>query len=391
MNALSIARALIRCPSVTPAEGGALSLLAQLLADAGFETHRVTFRAPDTPDVDNLFATIGAGAPHLVFAGHTDVVPPGDETLWRFPPFSAAVADGRLWGRGAADMKGGLAAFVAAAIAFVRTHGAPCGALSFLITGDEEGPAVNGTIKLLEWAQARGERFSHALVGEPTNPTVLGEMIKVGRRGSLNGAIVVSGLQGHAAYPHQADNPIETLARIVVALSAAPLDAGAPPFDPTRLVFTSVDVGNDARNVIPGRARALFNVRFNDLWTADTLAREIARRTVAAAPGARAECQFAPSNAPAFRTQPSPFTDLVVAAIAERAGRTPVLSTSGGTSDARFIASVCPVVEFGLVGATIHAVDEHVAIADLDTLTDIYGAILRRYFGAGAPAGHAGP
>ena len=380
MNALDIACALIRCPSVTPLEGGALTYLEGLLKDAGFETHRVIFSAPGTPDVDNLYARIGAGAPHLTFAGHTDVVPPGDEALWRFPPFAAQVAEGKLWGRGAADMKGGIAAFVAAALAFVRAHGAPKGTLSFLITGDEEGPSVNGTVKLLQWAQERGEIFSHAIVGEPTNPNALGDMVKIGRRGSLNGAIAISGAQGHSAYPQQADNPIESLARIVTALSEKPLDTGNAAFDPTRLVVTSFDVGNQARNVIPGEARALFNVRFNDIWTAETLARHIETLVAKAAPNARATCTFTPSNSPSFRTQRSAFTDLVSTAIAEETGRIPELSTSGGTSDARFIAAYCPVLEFGLVGKTIHATDEHIEVADLEKLTDIYGAILRRYY-----------
>ncbi len=380
-GALDIARALIRCPSVTPAEGGALAYLERLLGAAGFETHRVTFSDQDTPDVDNLYAKIGAGAPHLTFAGHTDVVPPGDESLWRFPPFSAEVAEGRVWGRGAADMKGGVAAFAAAALAYVEENGPPNGSLSFLITGDEEGPSINGTAKLLQWAAARGETFSHAIVGEPTNPDALGDMIKIGRRGSLNGAIAVAGAQGHSAYPQQADNPIETLARIVTALSEKPLDEGTEAFDPTRLVVTSFDVGNPSRNVIPGQARALFNVRFNDLWTAGTLARHIEALVASAAPGARATCTFSPCNSPAFRTQRSDFTDLVVAAIADKTGRRPALSTSGGTSDARFISAYCPVIEFGLVGKTIHATDENVEIADIEKLTDIYGAILRRYFG----------
>lgn len=379
-NPLDIARALIRCPSVTPVEGGALACLERLLGDAGFETHRVTFREPGTPDVENLYARIGEGAPHLTFAGHTDVVPPGDESLWRFPPFSAEVAEGRLWGRGAADMKGGIAAFAAAALAYVDEKGPPKGSLSFLITGDEEGPSVNGTVKLLQWAVARGEKFDHAIVGEPTNPDALGDMMKIGRRGSLNGAISVLGTQGHSAYPQQADNPIETLARIVTALGEKPLDAGNEFFDPTRLVVTSFDVGNPARNVIPGAARILFNVRFNDIWTAETLARHIDALAAKAAPGARLSSEYLPSNSPSFRTAPSPFTDLVAAAIMEKTGRRPALSTSGGTSDARFIAAYCPVIEFGLVGKTIHATDENIEIADLDKLTDIYGAILRRYY-----------
>ncbi len=377
---LDIARALIRCPSVTPAEGGALAYLEKLLGAAGFETFRVTFSDRDTPDVDNLYARIGEGAPHLTFAGHTDVVPTGDESPWRFPPFSAEVADGRVWGRGACDMKGGIAAFAAAALAYVAQRGAPKGTISLLITGDEEGPAINGTVKLLEWATERGEKFSHAIVGEPTNPNALGDMIKIGRRGSLNGDIRVVGRQGHSAYPQQADNPIPALARIVTALSAAPLDAGNAAFDPTRLVVTSFDVGNPARNVIPGEATAKFNVRFNDIWTPETLGARIKEIVAEAAQGADARLTLHPTNSISFRTQRSTFTDMVVAAIEKKTGRTPELSTSGGTSDARFIANYCPVLEFGLVGKTIHATDENVEIADLDALAEIYGEILERYF-----------
>ena len=377
---LDITRALIQCPSVTPEEGGALSYLEKLLGGAGFETHRVTFTAEGTPDVENLYARIGEGAPHLTFAGHTDVVPTGDETLWRFPPFSAEVAEGRVWGRGACDMKGGIAAFAAAALRYIEKRGKPRGTISLLITGDEEGPSVNGTVKLLEWADARGEKFSHAIVGEPTNPNALGDMIKIGRRGSLNGDITVVGRQGHSAYPQQADNPIPTLARIVTALSAAPLDEGNAAFDPTRLVVTSFDVGNNARNVIPGEATAKFNVRFNDIWTPETLGARIREIVAEAAASADARVKLHPTNSISFRTQRSTFTDLVVAAIEKKTGRSPELSTTGGTSDARFITNYCPVLEFGLVGKTIHATDENVEIADLDALADIYEEILQRYF-----------
>ncbi len=380
-SALDIARALIRCPSVTPAEGGALGYLEELLTGAGFETHRVTFSEEGTPDVENLYARIGIGAPHLTFAGHTDVVPTGDESLWRFPPFSAELADGRVWGRGACDMKGGIAAFAAAALQRIARHGPPKGSISLLITGDEEGPSINGTVKLLQWAAARGERFSHAIVGEPSNPQALGDMIKIGRRGSLNGDVVVHGRQGHSAYPQQADNPIPILSRIVTALSAAPLDQGNAAFDPTRLVVTSFDVGNPARNVIPGEAGLKFNVRFNDIWTPETLGARIREIVEETAQGADARVTIHPTNSIAFRTQRSSFTDLVVAAIEKITGRTPELSTTGGTSDARFITNYCPVLEFGLVGKTIHATDENVEIADLENLTEIYGEILARYFG----------
>ena len=313
-DAIAIAQALMRCPSVTPHEAGALDCLQGILEPAGFACHRVTFTEAGTPDVDNLFATIGDGAPHLVFAGHTDVVPAGDESLWRFPPFSATVAEGRLWGRGACDMKGGIAAFAAAALALVAAGGPARGTLSFLITNDEEGPALNGTVKLLAWARARHIRFDDCIVGEPTNRRAIGDMVKIGRRGSLNGDIAIRGVQGHSAYPQQADNPIPVLAKIVTALTDAPLDGGTDAFDPTRLVVTSVDVGNAARNVIPGAASAKFNVRFNDTWTPDTLGARI-REIVAGADGQengqdRAAVTIHPCNSLAFRTPPGPFTDL---------------------------------------------------------------------------------
>jgi succinyl-diaminopimelate desuccinylase len=379
-TALEIARALIACPSVTPREGGALDYLEGLLKSAGFITTRLPFSESGTPDVDNLYARFGTGAPHLCFAGHTDVVPPGDEAKWSHPPFAAEIADGKLYGRGAADMKGGVAAFAAAALDFVKTQKI-AGSISFLITGDEEGPAINGTVKMLDWLKANGEKIDHCIVGEPTNPNTLGDMIKIGRRGSLNGDITVTGVQGHSAYPDQAVNPIEILAKIVTALTQKPLDSGTAHFSPTRLVVTSVDVANRARNVIPQDAKALFNVRFNDTWTYDTLCAEIARRIAQAAPGGEARVDFLPSNSPSFRTEPGAFTDLVARAIEEITGRKPELSTSGGTSDARFIAAHCPVLEFGLVGKTIHATDEHIEIADLQKLADIYGAILNKYFG----------
>jgi succinyl-diaminopimelate desuccinylase len=381
-SALDIARALLRCPSVTPTEAGVLDCLEGLLRPAGFTCHRLVFSDADTPDVDNLFATIGAGAPHFVFAGHTDVVPPGDETLWRFPPFAAEVSDGRLWGRGACDMKGGVAAFAAAALDFLATRGGRPGkgTLSFLITNDEEGPSINGTAKVLDWAAARNIRFDDCIVGEPTNPHAIGDMIKIGRRGSINGDIVVRGRQGHSAYPQQADNPIPVLARIVTALSETPLDAGTDAFDPTRLVVTSVDVGNAARNVIAGEARAKFNVRFNDLWTPQTLETRL-REIITAADGAgRASLTMHPCNSLAFRTQRGDFTDLVVDAVRKVAGRTPELSTTGGTSDARFISRHARVLEFGLVGETIHATDENVRLDDLAKLTEVYRAILDAYF-----------
>jgi succinyl-diaminopimelate desuccinylase len=377
---LALAQALIRCPSVTPAEAGALSFLARALGDAGFEVHRPVFSAPGTPDVENLYARFGVGHPYLLFAGHTDVVPPGDEARWRHNPFGGVVEDGALFGRGAVDMKGGLACMAAAALGFLTDHPDFAGSIGFLVTGDEEGPAVNGTLKLLHWARARGERFDHCLLGEPTNPERLGDMVKIGRRGSLTGRLVVQGRQGHVAYPHLAQNPIRGMARLLDALMGAPLDAGTAHFDASNLEVTTVDVGNPAVNVIPAEARATFNIRFNDLWTPDTLAAELRRRLDAAGADVRYALTLDPTNAVAFLTEPDAFVATLADAIEAETGRRPALSTTGGTSDARFIKDFCPVAEFGLVGQTMHQVDEHVAVADLDRLAAIYRRVLEAYF-----------
>jgi len=380
-SALAIAQALIRCRSVTPEDGGALAYIDDLLTPAGFAVERVSFSEPGLPTIANLFARFGAGAPHIVFAGHTDVVPPGDAAQWRFDPFAAAIADGALYGRGACDMKGGLAAALAAALNFVG-RGDFAGSISFLVTGDEEGPAVNGTAKLLEWAQARGERFDHCILGEPTSVAKLGDTMKNGRRGSLTGRLTILGKQGHVAYPKLAENPIRALAPILSALQAPPLDAGTADFDASNLEVVSVDVGNAAANVIPGQARLVFNVRFNDRWTPQTLSAEIAGRVAAAAGGARYELAFDPTNAVAFVTARGPFTDLLGEAVHDVTGRRPALSTSGGTSDARFIKNACPVVELGLVGRSMHGVDECAEVADIEALARIYERALQRYFGA---------
>jgi len=377
--ALDIARALIRFPSVTPVDAGALPYLRDLLASGGFATELVIFEAPGTPPVLNLYARFGAAKPNLAFAGHTDVVPPGDKARWRFDPFSGEIADGELWGRGACDMKGGVAAAVAATLRFIG-KGAFTGSISFLLTGDEEGPAVNGTVKLIDWALAKGEAFDHCILGESTSVETVGDTIKHGRRGSLNGRITIRGRQGHAAYPQIADNPVRALAPVLTALFSPPLDKGNADFEPTNLEVVSVDVGNPAFNVIPGEVRLTFNVRFNDLWTLDTLSAEIRRRVAAADPAGRATLSFEPSNAVAFLTKPGPFTDLVAAAVEDVTGRKPTLSTGGGTSDARFIKNACPVVELGLVNATIHAVNERVALEDLEALSLIYERALDRYF-----------
>jgi succinyl-diaminopimelate desuccinylase len=378
---VAIARDLIRCPSVTPAEGGALAYLEERLKRAGFAVQRVTFSEPGADDVENLYARIGTGHPHLVFAGHTDVVPAGDEAAWTHPPFAADIADGVLYGRGAADMKGAIACKLAAALDYVGASGRTRkGSISFLITGDEEGIAVNGTVKLLKWAAARGERFDHCILGEPTNPNALGDMIKIGRRGSQNGTLIVTGTSGHVAYPARADNPVRGIVALMAALMADPLDAGSAHFDPSNLEFTSVDVGNATVNVIPGEARARFNIRYNDRHTRETLKRLIEARAAAAAGRVRWRIAWEPSNADVFLTEPGPFVDLVAGAIAELTGRKPELSTSGGTSDARFIRDYCPVLEFGLANQTMHKPDERVPTADLVALTAIYRQILQRYF-----------
>jgi len=379
---VALARDLIRCPSVTPAEGGALDYLQGVLEKAGFVVHRVKFSEPGSADVENLYARIGTAAPHLMFAGHTDVVPPGEEAAWTHAPFAGEIADGQLYGRGAVDMKGAIACFLAATLDYLATSaGMPKGSISFLITGDEEGDAVNGTVKLLNWAAERGERFDHCIVGEPSNPAALGDAVKIGRRGSLNGTLVVTGKQVHVAFPHLAENPIRGLVKLMSALIAAPLDRGTEHFDPSNLEFTSVDVGNRTVNLIPGAVRARFNIRYNDLHTPESLKGLIEERCAAAAGGARWRIEYLPSNSWVFLTKPGPFVDLVVDAIAAATGRKPQLSTSGGTSDARFIKDYCPVLEFGLVGKTMHQVDEHVPTAELAALTAIYRRILDRYFG----------
>ncbi|GEC57506.1 succinyl-diaminopimelate desuccinylase [Bradyrhizobium japonicum] len=386
-DAVSIARDLVRCPSVTPADAGALGVLENLLKTAGFEVHRVTFSEPGTADIDNLYARIGSSAPHITFAGHTDVVPPGDEAAWTLGAFSGEVKDGYLYGRGAVDMKGGIACSVAAVLQYLQDHGGKPqengnGSISFLITGDEEDVSINGTVKLLKWCAERGEKFDHCVLGEPSNVEVLGDMIKIGRRGSQSGTLVVDGVQGHVAYPHRASNPVPDISRLIVALSDEPLDRGSAQFQASNLEFTTVDVGNTASNVIPGQARAKFNIRYNDNHTQESL-RQLVDERLAKACGnrIRAHIDWMPSNSNVFVTQPGPFTDLAVAAIEEITGRRPELSTSGGTSDARFISSYCPVIEFGLVGQTMHQVDERTPVADLEKLTKIYRGVLERYFG----------
>jgi len=380
LDPVELTAALIRCPSVTPAEGGALALLEERLASLGFACHRLKFSAKGTPEVDNLYARIGRGAPNLCFAGHSDVVPVGNAKAWTVEPFGGALVNGELYGRGATDMKGAVAAFAAAASRFLAERGAEFGgSISLLITGDEEGPAINGTRKVLEWLAAKGERLDACIVGEPTNPERLGDMIKIGRRGSLVGRLEVRGTQGHTAYPHLADNAAHKIVRMLSALLSEPLDGGSRYFQPSTLQIASIDVGNPANNVIPGEAAARFNIRFNDLHTPESLEAWLRRRLDAVSRDYDLAIEVSGS---AFLTSPGPLSRLVAGAVAQVTGMTPELSTTGGTSDARFIKDHCPVVEFGLVGRTMHKVDESVAVRDLEQLTRIYEAVLAGYFSA---------
>ncbi len=377
---VAIAQALVRCRSVTPAEAGALAYIGDLLARAGFEVHRQKFSSPGMPEIDNLFAKIGIGRPHLVFAGHTDVVPAGEEARWTHPPFGGDIAGGALYGRGAVDMKGAIACFAAAALDYLSAHGGrPKGAISLMITGDEEGPAVNGTAKLLKWAAERGEKFSHAIVGEPTSVKRVGDTLKIGRRGSLSATLTVAGTQGHVAYPQDAENPLRPLLAMLAALSNQPFDKGSKEFQRSNLEVTSIDVGNPAFNVIAAEAQARFNVRFNDKHTSASLKKLIGRRLKAAAKGARYRTDYEPASE-SYLTKRGPFVDLVIKAIREVAGVKAALSTSGGTSDARFIKKYCPVIDLGLVGRTMHQIDEHAPVENLRALTAIYGRILANYF-----------
>ena len=375
---VALAQALIRCPSVTPKDAGALAVLEAALTPLGFTSRRMRIAAPGTEPVENLYARLGTEAPHFCFAGHTDVVPPGDTKLWRHDPFAAAIENGVLYGRGAADMKSSIAAFVCA----VQAFGKPKGSISLLITGDEEGPGINGTEAMLKILSEDGERIDHCVVGEPTATARAGDTIKIGRRGSINTVVTVTGVQGHVGYPHKAKNPIPALARLIEALSA-PLYDGTPHFDPSTLSFTSVDVGNPASNVIPAEARARFNIRFNDRHSADSLkaqltatAERIARET-----GTAIVLDFTVGGH-VFLTEPGTFVTLLSDALTRVNGAAPELSTTGGTSDARFIKDYCPVAEIGLPGGTMHMADECVPVAEIHRLTQIYGEILRAYFAA---------
>lgn len=383
---LEIAETLIRCPSVTPEEGGALDYLQNLLEGVGFSCERLVFSDEDTPDVDNLFARIGDGGPHICFAGHTDVVPPGNLDDWTHPPFAADVKDGWLFGRGAADMKGDIACFVSAALSRLeQSEESLPGSISFLITGDEEGPAINGTRKVLEWMAQNGHTPDHCIVGEPSCSVKVGDTVRIGRRGSLSGHLTVSGVQGHTAYPEKANNPVPGMLAVLNAFLEEPLDDGTPHFAPSDMQIATIDTGNSATNVIPARLKASFNIRFNANHTADSLVQILRNKALLALEGTGLEHQieFLPAS-DCFVTEPGPLVDLMVAAVKKQTGLTPELSTGGGTSDARFVKDYCPVIEFGLVNETIHQVDERVETGDLDTLTGIYDAFLQRYFGAGA-------
>ena len=375
VDPVELARALIRRPSVTPADEGALDVLQAALEGLGFQCTRLPFE-----DVDNLYAQYGSSEPNFCFAGHTDVVPPGDVESWQSPPFEAELRGGFLWGRGASDMKGSIAAFVAAAARAIEQD-AVTGSLSFLITGDEEGPAINGTRKMLSWLGEQNIQLSHCLVGEPSNPDALGDMIKVGRRGSINCWLTITGLQGHVAYPHRANNPIPALLRKLLHLTETPLDDGYERFDASSLQVTDIHIGNPAHNVIPEKATARFNIRFNPNWTGASIDEWLRSELdkIADDIGAKYDLETIVSGE-AFLTTDTDFISLVADCVEGETGRRPELSTTGGTSDARFIKDVAPVCEFGLVGATMHKTDERVETSDIETLSRIYERIITRYF-----------
>lgn len=377
IDPIALAQALIRCPSVTPKDAGALDVLQQALEGLGFACQRLPF-GDGAERVDNLFAKLGSGSPHLMFAGHTDVVPEGDASAWENKPFSGDVKNGMLLGRGAADMKSAIAAFVAAVEAHIANN-QTAGSISFLITGDEEGDAYHGTQKVLAWLAEQGETIDHCLVGEPTSAATLGDTIKIGRRGSMTIRLTVTGREGHVAYPDRADNPIHHLLPVLARLAAHKLDDGTEFFSPSSLQITTVDVGNPTTNVIPGTVRATFNIRFNDLHTSKSLLAWIDGELAGIPVTVDKDVHI---SSDAFRTEPGPWTDLVKAAVIDSTGQTPEFTTGGGTSDARFIKNYCPVVECGLVGDTMHQVNERVPVKDVEALTRIYTAIIDRYFQA---------
>lgn len=380
-DALALAQALIRCPSVTPQDAGALGVLEAALKPLGFACHRLPFQAPGTERVENLYARLGQSGRNFCYAGHTDVVPPGDLKRWSVDPFAATVKDDRLWGRGASDMKAAIACFVSALKGFLADRkGEFNGSISLLITGDEEGPAVNGTVKVLEWLKGRGEKLDACIVGEPTNPERVGEMAKIGRRGAMSAYLTVYGVQGHTAYPQLADNPVHRLVRMLAALIDEPIDRGNAHFEPTTLQIATVDVGNPASNVIPGAAKATVNIRFSSEHTSKSVEAWLRQRLdKAVGQGGRYDMQVSVSGE-SFLTPPGPLSRLVCESVERVTGGQPQLSTTGGTSDARFIKHHCPVCEFGMTNATAHKFDEHCALADMARLVKIYRAMLDRYF-----------
>jgi len=387
---VSILQALIRCRSVTPDDGGAFDLLHNMLSPLGFIIARPRFSAPNTPSVENFYAKYESAneGKHLLFAGHVDVVPAGDEALWRFPPFAGIIADGKIFGRGAVDMKGGIACFIAALARCIQAGGINDGAVSLLLTADEEGPGINGAVKALQWARGRGETWDAALVGEPSSVSKAGDMIKIGRRGSLSAILRVRGRQGHVAYPQRAENPLPLLLPLLEMLLSAPLDEGNAEFQPSNLELTSIDTGNYATNIIPAQAEARFNIRFNSLWTVESLKAEVKRRLREAAAviyaergiKAKYDLDFIANPSSAFITHNEALTGSLTRAVRSVIGNEPELSTGGGTSDARFIKDYCPVAELGLTGATMHQTDECAELADLENLTQIYQNFLGIYF-----------
>ncbi|WP_455479451.1 succinyl-diaminopimelate desuccinylase [Bartonella sp. B23] len=384
-DSLQLLRALIRCPSVTPHEAGALSTLEQFLTKIGFRVERPIFSDKNTDNVENLYAKMGKGEPHLMFAGHTDVVPPGELESWTYPPFEGVIEQGKLYGRGAVDMKGGIACFIAA-LARVLEKQSIKGTISLLITGDEEGSAINGTVKLLKWAEQKGEKWTAALVGEPTSVKTVGDVIKIGRRGSISGIITVKGRQGHVAFPERAANPLPLVNKLIQALTQTALDHGTENFQPSNLELTAIDTDNCAVNIIPAQSIIRFNIRYNDLWTKETLIAEIEKRLSSVQSKNNSnqypyyQFEWIPSLGDVFLTKNDKLIRILSNAIESVTGNIPECSTSGGTSDARFIKDYCPVVEFGLPGQTMHMVDECVPLDALETLTSIYERFIVNFF-----------
>jgi len=378
VDALELAQALIRCPSVTPADEGALDVLQSALEGLGLTCHRMTFSEEGTADVDNLYARLGTEGPNFCYAGHTDVVPVGNEAGWTVDPFGGEVIDGTLYGRGATDMKGGIACFVSGMSRFLKNRsGNFNGSISLLITGDEEGPSINGTRKVLDWLAERNETLDACIVGEPTNPNKLGEMVKIGRRGSISGWLTVHGMQGHTAYPHLADNPLPRMIAMLDTITSEKLDDGTDHFQPSNLQLTTIDVGNTATNIIPGEVQAAFNIRFNDLHTSESLMTWLKKKFDAVGGDYDVEFQI---TGEAFLTPPGKLSSLLSEAVEKTTGIKPDLSTTGGTSDARFIKDFCPIAEFGLISQSMHKVDECARLSDMDRLTDIYELFLDGYF-----------